>query len=174
MSLLSIVEAAKQFNVTRSRIYRAIENGHITPHIENGVKLVDASDMVRTFSNQRTKTNTKKPVQTISTIQNEQQIKLLEQQLEFAREKAEFYKHQVNEIRKDYEDFKKAIGFNNPPTPLQPEQEQNKENDAVQTQSEFERNDIGRTDQNTQKSDQRVAPKKHGLFGRMIRTLIDD
>jgi len=39
---------------------------------------------------------------------------------------------------------------------------------------ESECNDIGETGQNAKKSDQSAANKKHGLFGRMIRTLIDD
>lgn len=56
MSILTIVEASKQFNVTRPRIYRAINKGELTTTLnDEGVQVVQVQDMVRLFSNQKKK-----------------------------------------------------------------------------------------------------------------------
>ena len=58
MSLLTIVEASKQFNVTRPRIYRAIKKGELTTALnEDGIQVVQVQDMIRLFDNIK-----KKPV----------------------------------------------------------------------------------------------------------------
>ena len=50
MSLLTIVEASKQFNVGRTAIYKAIKKGELTAQINHdGIKVIDAQDMIRVF-----------------------------------------------------------------------------------------------------------------------------
>src|SRR5690606_14297873 len=179
MNLLTIVDAAKQFNVTRSRIYRALEKGTITAQIDDeGIKRIDPSDMVRVFGNAKHKKPVANKSDTIKMEQSETVVEILKEQLKQAQEREQFYKAEIANIRKDFDDYKLLIGMKkHSPTdsPVeQPEQSSIQKNDAVQTVQESECNDIGRTDQNAQKSDERAAPKKHGVFGRMIRTLIDD
>lgn len=56
MSVLTIVEAAKQFNVTRPRIYRSIKRGELTTTLsDDGVQLVQVQDMIRLFGNSQVK-----------------------------------------------------------------------------------------------------------------------
>ena len=179
MTLLTIVEAAKQFGVTRSRIYRALEKGTITAQIDaDGVKRIDPTDLVRVFGNAKQKKHAPNKSDTIKMEQSETVVEILKEQLKQAQEREQFYKAEIANIRKDFDDYKLLIGMKKPsPTdsPVeQTEQSSIQKNDAVQTVQESECNDIGRTDQNAQKSDERAAPKKHGLFGRMIRTLIND
>lgn len=50
MARLTISEASEQFSVGRSTLYRAVSNGKISVHQENGVKYIDSSEMVRVFS----------------------------------------------------------------------------------------------------------------------------
>ena len=182
MTLLTIVEAAKQFGVTRSRIYRALEKGTITAQIDaDGVKRIDPTDLVRVFGNTKQKKHAPNKSDTIKMEQSETVVEILKEQLKQAQEREQFYKAEIANIRKDFDDYKALITYQmpvSPPTP--PEQPEAKrtsldnESDASDTAQAIQRNDIGRTDQNAQKSDERVAPKKHGLFSRMIRTLIDD
>ena len=182
MSLLSIVEASKQFNITRSRIYRALEKGTITAQIDaDGVKRIDPTDLVRVFGNAKQKKHAPNKSDTIKMEQSETVVEILKEQLKQAQEREQFYKAEIANIRKDFDDYKALITYQmpvSPPTP--PEQPEAKrtsldnESDASDTAQAIQRNDIGRTDQNAQKSDQIPTPKKHGLFGRMIRTLIDD
>lgn len=179
MSLLTIVEASNQFNITRSRIYRALDKGTITAQIDaDGVKRIDPTDLVRVFGNAKQKKHATNKSDTIKMEQSETVVEILREQLKQAQEREQFYKQEIANIRKDFDDYKLLIGMKKPsPTESQvqqPEQSSIQKNDAVQTVQAVQRNDIGRTDQNAQKSAETIAPKKHGLFGRMIRTLIDD
>ena len=179
MSLLSIVEASKQFNITRSRIYRALEKGTITAQIDaDGVKRIDPTDMIRVFSGRKKTRTTTEAKKTGVSEQNEIIVEMLKEQLKQAQDREQKLFNEIASIRKDFDDYKLLIGMKKPsPTdsPVeQPEQSPIQKNDSVQTVQAVQRNDIGRTDQNAKKSDERAAPKKHGLFGRMIRTLIDD
>lgn len=179
MSLLTIVEASNQFNITRSRIYRALDKGTITAQIDaDGVKRIDPTDLVRVFGNAKQKKHAPNKSDTIKMEQSETVVEILREQLKQAQEREQFYKQEIANIRKDFDDYKLLIGMKKPyPTESQvqqPEQSSIQKNDAVQTVQESECNDRGETGQNAKKSDQSAAPKKHGLFGRMIRTLIDD
>lgn len=56
MSLITIMEASKQFDVTRPRIYRVIQKGELTTTlIDDGVQLVQSQDMVRFFERKKKK-----------------------------------------------------------------------------------------------------------------------
>ncbi|WP_180062741.1 plasmid replication DNA-binding protein [Acinetobacter sp. YH12114] len=149
MTLLTIVEASKQFGVTRSRIYRAIDRGEITPQVnDDGAKVIDAADMVRVFG---TKASTRKTAPNKSDAspsrQSEQVIEILQEQLKQAQEREQFYKAEIANIRKDFDDYKLLIGMKKPsPTdsPVeQTEQSPIQKNDAVQTVQESECNDRG-------------------------------
>jgi len=86
MSLLTIVEASKQFNVGRTAIYKAIKKGELTAQINHdGTKVVDVQDMIRVFGS-----SAKKAVsQTVSETEKnniEKQKKQPETQVETALE----------------------------------------------------------------------------------------
>ena len=50
MSVLTIVEASKRFNIGRTTIYKAIKRGDLTPQLsETGVQMIDPQDMIRLF-----------------------------------------------------------------------------------------------------------------------------
>ena len=54
MSLLTIVEASKQFKVGRTTIYKAIKRGDLTPQKNHdGVQVIDAQDMIRVFGSSK-------------------------------------------------------------------------------------------------------------------------
>ena len=54
MSLLTIVEAPKQFKVGRTTIYKAIKRGDLTPQKNHdGVQVIDAQDMIRVFGSSK-------------------------------------------------------------------------------------------------------------------------
>ena len=50
MSLLTIVEASKQFNIARSHLYKKIKEGEISTQLnESGTKVIQYVDLVRVF-----------------------------------------------------------------------------------------------------------------------------
>ena len=54
MSLLTIVEASKQFKVGRTTIYKAIKRGDLTPQKNHdGIQVIDAQDMIRVFGSSK-------------------------------------------------------------------------------------------------------------------------
>ncbi len=151
MSLLTIVEASNQFKVTRSRIYRAIERGELTPQInDEGVKVIDPADMVRVFGNRKkskTLTETKK---TDVPEQNDTIVEMLKEQLKQAQEREQRLFNEIASIRKDFDDYKALITYQmpaNPPAPAeQPETKRtslDNESDSSDTGQGIQRNDRG-------------------------------
>lgn len=179
MNLLTIVDAAKQFNVTRSRIYRALEKGTITAQIDDeGIKRIDPSDMVRVFGNAKYKKPVANKSDTIRMEQSETVVEILREQLKQAQEREQFYKAEIANIRKDFDDYKLLIGMKNP-SPAetvkeQPEQSSIQKNDTVQTGQAIECNDRGQPEEKVLITERKSPGRKQGLFGRVLRTLIED
>lgn len=115
MSKITIVEAAKQFNVTRPRIYRAIRKGELTTTLsDDGVQLVQIQDMIRLFDNFPKKAVQKVVREDVSDTDSKL-VKLLEEQLKKAEDDKAFLKQQINDLRKDFDEYKLRIEHH-PPT----------------------------------------------------------
>ena len=109
MSKITIVEAAKQFNVTRPRIYRSIRKGELTTSLnDEGVQLVQVQDMIRLFDNVPKK-DVRKVVQEGVSNTEIKLVKLLEEQLKKAEDDKAFLKQQINDLRKDFDEYKLRI-----------------------------------------------------------------
>jgi len=109
MSVLTIVEAAKQFNVTRPRIYRSIKKGELTTILsDDGIQLVQVQDMIRLFGNSQGKT-VLNDVRSGVHDTDLKLVKLLEEQLKKAEDDKAFLKQQINDLRKDFDDYKLRI-----------------------------------------------------------------
>ena len=109
MSKITIVEAAKQFNVTRPRIYRSIRKGELTTTLsDDGVQLVQVQDMIRLFDNVPKK-DVRKVVQEGVSDTELKLVKLLEEQLKKAEDDKAFLKQQINDLRKDFDEYKLRI-----------------------------------------------------------------
>lgn len=109
MSVLTIVEAAKQFNVTRPRIYRSIKRGELTTTLsDDGVQLVQVQDMIRLFDNVPKKAVLKGVRNSVSDT-DLKLVKLLEEQLKKAEDDKAFLKQQIYDLRKDFDEYKLRI-----------------------------------------------------------------
>lgn len=177
MAYITIVQAAKDFKVTRSRIYRAIDNGSITSHIgDDGTKLVDPADMVRVFGGKHKKIVPSKSEQPV-TQQSEQLVEMLKEQLKQAQEREAFYKSEIANIRKDFDDFKLLIGMKNQPdnTPqnLSPTDTKTELSEPVPNIQ----NNTSQTGQGEQCNDvviqSEIRTKKRGLFGRVFNAVFE-
>ena len=154
MSLLTIVEAAKQFNVTRSRIYRAMESGKITAQIDpDGVKRIDPADMVRVFGGNKQKKTVPNKSEAPIAQQSEQVVELLKEQLKQAQEREQFYKAEIANIRKDFDDYKLLITIKNP-SPAETTTEQPEHTKQGRTDEMQEQQGTGRNDSATQEEKQ--------------------
>jgi dihydroorotase len=109
MSKITIVEAAKQFNVTRPRIYRSIRKGELSTTLsDDGVQLVQVQDMIRLFDNVPKK-DVRNVVQNGVSDTELKLVKLLEEQLKKAEDDKAFLKQQINDLRKDFDEYKLRI-----------------------------------------------------------------
>lgn len=57
MALLTIIQASKDFNIDKGKIYRAIKSGKLTAIVKDNIQYIDHSDMVRVFGNSNKKLN---------------------------------------------------------------------------------------------------------------------
>ena len=118
MSLLTIVEASKQFNVGRTAIYKAIKKGELTAQINHdGIKVIDAQDMIRVFGSSAKKA-VSIPVSENSTQavsrnseNNDDLLRELREQVKELKQDKDFLKQEISSIRKDFDDYKLMITY---------------------------------------------------------------
>ena len=111
MSLLTILEASKQFNIGRTAIYKAIKKGEITPRLsDTGVQLIDPQDMVRIFGKAKQKSVSNHSTQHVS-INNDELVRELREQIQDLKQDKEFLKQEMASIRRDFDDFKLMIEY---------------------------------------------------------------
>ena len=172
MSVLTIVEASKQFNVTRPRIYRAIQKGELTTSLnEEGVQVVQVQDIIRLFGHQKQKTVSKAVRDTVLDTDTKL-IQLLEEQLKKAEEDKAFLKQQINDLRKDFDDYKLRIEHHT-------QTEQRTDVTSHDTVLEDETLQIGQPHNMTEKIVEKVddpaqqdKPTKKSLFSRLVREIL--
>lgn len=169
MSILTIVEASKQFNVTRPRIYRAINKGEMTTVLnDEGVQMVQVQDLVRLFGNQNRKF-VSNPVRNSVPDTDSKLVFLLEEQLRKAEEDKAFLKQQINDLRKDFDDYKLRI-----------EHHKNTEQRTDLTRHEHVLNEDllqieqvkNMTEKTVDDSIQQDKPIKKSLFSRLVREIL--
>ena len=168
MSVLTIVEASKQFSVTRPRIYRAIRKGELTTSLNNeGVQVVQAQDMIRVFGNEKKKTLSN-AVRNKSNDTDSKLVQLLEEQLKKAEEDKAFLKQQINDLRKDFDDYKLKIEHQ----PKTEHQTGMTSNDQVQTEKMLQIEQPEKTTAITQENAQMNKSVKKSLFSRLVGEIL--
>ena len=109
MSLLTVVEASKKFNVGRTAIYKAIKKGEITPQLnEAGVQMLDSQDMIRLFGNRNKKSVSTAKKDTVLE-NNDELVHELRLQIEELKQDKVFLKQEIASVRRDFDDFKLLI-----------------------------------------------------------------
>lgn len=148
MSLLTIVEASKQFDVGRTAIYKAIKKGEITARLNHeGTKVVDAQDMVRVFGS-ASKKAVSQPVFENSTHavsrnseNNDDLIRELREQVKELKQDKDFLKQEISSIRKDFDDYKLMITYKGELNPIE----------TGETVSETEKNSLEKQEKQPEK-----------------------
>lgn len=166
MSLLTIVEASKQFNVGRTAIYKAIKKGELTAQINHdGIKVVDAQDMIRIFR-PSSKKAISDPVSENSTQSvsrnsenNDDLIRELREQVKELRQDKDFLKQEISSIRKDFDDYKLMITYKGELVPVE----------TAETVSETEKNSIEKQKKQVETViDELKSEEKKGFFKRLF------
>lgn len=109
MSLLTIVEASRKFNIGRTTIYKAIKKGEITPQLsELGVQQIDPQDMIRVFGHPEKKAVSRDAKSNVS-VNNDDLVRELRLQIEELKQDKSFLKQEIASVRRDFDDFKLLI-----------------------------------------------------------------
>lgn len=169
MSLLTIVEASKQFKVGRTTIYKAIKRGDLTPQKNHdGVQVIDAQDMIRVFGS--SKKSVSPPISENSTQpvsgnsgNNEDLLRELREQVKELKQDKEFLKQEISSIRKDFDDYKLMITYKGELVPVE----------TAETVSETEKNSIEKQKKQPEKQvetviDEPKSEEKKGFFKRLF------
>ena len=172
MSVLTIVEASKQFNVTRPRIYRAIQKGELSTSLnDEGVQVVQVQDIIRLFGHQKKKTASKAVRNSVPDTDTKL-IQLLEEQLKKAEEDKAFLKQQINDLRKYFDDYKLRIEHH----PQTENRTDVTSHDPVledeTLQIEQPHNMTEKTVKQVEYSAQQDKPTKKSLFSRLVREIL--
>ena len=166
MSLLTIVEASKQFNVGRTAIYKAIKKGELTAQINHdGIKVVDAQDMIRIFRPSSKKAVSENSTQAVSrnSENNDDLIRELREQVKELRQDKDFLKQEISSIRKDFDDYKLMITYKGELVSVETDE----------TVSETEKNSIEKQKKQPEKQietavDEPKSEEKKGFFKRLF------
>lgn len=111
MSLLTILEASKKFNIGRTTIYKAIKKGELTPKLsESGVQMLDPQDLVRLFGSSSKKTVSVDSKSNVS-VNNDDLVRELRLQIEELKQDKVFLKQEIASVRSDFDDFKLLIEY---------------------------------------------------------------
>ena len=164
MSLLTIVEASKQFNVGRTAIYKAIKKGELTAQINHdGIKVVDAQDMIRIFRPSSKKAVSENSTQAVSrnSENNDDLLRELREQVKELKQDKDFLKQEISSIRKDFDDYKLMITYKGELNPIETDE----------TVSETEKNSLEKQEKQPEKQVETAleTPKveeKKGFFQR--------
>lgn len=170
MSLLTIVEASKQFNVGRTAIYKSLKKGELTAQINHdGIKVVDAQDMIRIFGSSSKKavsiSVSENSTQSVSenSRNNEDLIRELREQVKELRQDKDFLKQEISSIRKDFDDYKLMITYKGELVPVE----------TGETVSETDKNSIEKQKKQPEKQvetaiDEPKTAEKKGFFKRLF------
>lgn len=164
MSKITIVEAAKQFNVTRPRIYRSIKKGELTTTLsDDGVQLVQVQDMIRLFDNVPKKSVRKTVHESVSDT-DLKLVKLLEEQLKKAEDDKAFLKQQINDLRKDFDEYKLRIEHQTS-TELKTDMTSNEHTQGIES-LQLKHSEKRTSEQPNQEAENK--PNRKGLLSRLV------
>ena len=102
MKSLSVVELSKLYSINRQTIYNHINKGILSKNSDNKI---DLSEAIRVFGEPSKKQSVKEPVKIDSQNSTEnlllrQQIDMLKNQLEDAKERESFYQNQIETMQR--------------------------------------------------------------------------
>ena len=175
MKTLTVLELSKLYNINRQTIYNNIKKGILSKNSDNKI---DFSEAIRVFGEPSRKQDVKEPVKIDSPSSAEvlllrQQIDMLKNQLDDAKDRESFYQNQI-------ETMQRLLEAPKPNMTTFTDQEQPQSN-AAQVQQEPS-TDNTKHDGLTTVEPKRIpipehvesGPKKRGLLGRLTKAFFED
>lgn len=171
MKALSVIELAKLYGMTRQAIYKQVNKGNLTKNSDGKIDLAEA---IRIFGEPSKHVNRSQTTDTLKLSEVhllEQQVNMLQKQLEEAKELNRFHREelqaknaQLNAKDGQIESLQRLLGAPKPQP--QAEQVQKPTPESTQPTPTQEPKPIVQ-------GSQPEPQKRRGLFGRIIRAVLD-
>lgn len=172
MKAFSVIELAKLYGLNRQSIYKRISKGDLS---KNSDGKIDLSEAIRVFgepSQRRTQNVTLQSQATQKSAELDimrQQVDMLQKQLELAQEREQFQREELKAKNEQIESLQRLLG-----APKTTEQPQQAEHAQEQTSESIEPTLIPEPNSIIQEQQREPEPqKRRGLFGRVIRAVLD-
>ena len=169
MKSLSVIELSKLYGINRQTIYNNINKGILSKNSDNKI---DLSEAIRVFGEPAKKQDVKEPVKIDSPNSAEvlllrQQIDILKNQLDDAKDRESFYQNQIETMQRLLEAPKPHIPTSIDPEPTQAEQiTEDKEEVIAMPQKEPDTSENKRIPVPEQVEQE---PEKRGFWSRFFR-----
>ena len=169
MKTLTVLELSKLYNINRQTIYNNIKKGILSKNSENKIDLAEA---IRVFGEPVKKQDVKESVKVDSPNSAEvlllrQQIDILKNQLDDAKDRESFYQNQIETMQRLLEAPKPHIPTSIDPEPTQAEQiTEDKEEVIAMPQKEPDTSENKRIPVPEQVEQE---PEKRGFWNRFFR-----
>lgn len=166
MKTLSVIELSKLYGMTRQAVYKQVNKGNLTKNSDGKIDLAEA---IRVFGEpsqhgNRSQTTVTPKLSEVHLL--EQQVHMLQKQLEDAREREERQWKELAVKNEQIESLQRLLGAPKPqpqaeqvqeptPEPIQPTPQPTPEPKPIVQESQPE------------------PQKRRGLFGRVIRAVLD-
>ena len=166
MKSLSVIELSKLYGINRQTIYNNINKGILSKNSDNKI---DLSEAIRVFGEPAKKQDVKEPVKIDSPNSAEvlllrQQIDMLKNQLDDAKDRESFYQNQIETMQRLLEAPKPHIPTSIDPEPTQAEQmTEEKEEVIVMPQKDPDRTESKRIPEQVEQE-----PPKRGWLSRFF------
>lgn len=170
MKALSVIELAKLYGMNRQSIYKRISKGDLS---KNSDGKIDLSEAIRVFGEPSQRSNVNVSTVQSTTVQKSaeldimrQQVDMLQKQLELAQEREQFQREELKAKNEQIESLQRLLGA--PKPQQQAEQVQEPTSEPIQP-IQTPMPELKPIVQESQPEPQ----KRRGLFGRVIRAVLD-
>lgn len=173
MKSLSVIELAKLYGMNRQSIYKRINKGDLS---KNSDGKIDLSEAIRVFGEPSQRRSINVTAVQSPTLQKsaevdilKQQVDMLQRQLELAQEREVFQREQLQAKDEQIESLQRLLGAPKPTPKPQPQAEQVEEPTPESIQS----TPTLMPEPKPIVQDEKPESKRRGLFGRVIRAVLD-
>ncbi|MFW2021969.1 plasmid replication DNA-binding protein [Acinetobacter baumannii] len=169
MKALSVIELAKLYGMNRQSIYKRVSKGDLSKNSDGKIDLAEAIRVFGEPSQRKTENVTLQSQETQKSAELDimrQQVEILQKQLDLAQEREKFQREQLQAKDEQIESLQRLLGAPKPQLQSQQVQEPTPEQTQTTPQPMPEPKSI------VQEA-QPESQKRRGLFGRVIRAVLD-
>lgn len=164
MKALSVIEIAKLYGMNRQSIYKRISKGDLSKNSDGKIDLAEAIRVFGEPSQRVTAVQSQATSKETESYMLEQQLAFLKKQLELAQERETFQREQLQAKDEQIESLQRLLGAPKP----QPQREQVQEPKPEPIQPTLQS-----VPEPIIQESQPEQQKRRGLFGRVIRAVLD-